>query len=410
MSTRGNYALSDFIRLEKIGEGTYGVVYKCKNKVNGKFAALKKIRLENDEEGVPSTAIREISLLKELQHPNIVNLEQVIMENGRLYLVFEYLNVDLKRYLDDSGRKNLLEPGIVKSFMYQMLQGLLFCHGRRVIHRDLKPQNILVDIGRKIVKLADFGLARAFGIPVRVLTHEVVTLWYRAPEILLGAQRYSCAVDIWSMGCIFSEVSTKEALFRGDSEIDQLFRIFRLLGTPSEEVWPGVSSLPEYQKKSFPIWRNSKLSIQDNIAKAFTSPGLDLLQAMLIYEPSRRITARDALLHPYFSDLDKSLVPATGEEYIGLPLDQLPREVAAIFLADGGEVYHNSNDTENNTSNVCIAVQPDTVQLGSAAIPTAKYLADCKKQAYQVVGTVNSKSSHHVAPLADNHETNMSIS
>ncbi|CAH8623663.1 unnamed protein product [Schistosoma rodhaini] len=239
---------------------------------------------------------------------------------------------------------------------------------------------------------------------------RVVTLWYRAPEILLGAQRYSCAVDIWSMGCIFSEVSTKEALFRGDSEIDQLFRIFRLLGTPSEEVWPGVSSLPEYQKKSFPIWRNSKLSIQDNIAKAFSSPGLDLLQAMLIYEPSRRITARDALLHPYFSDLDKSLVPATGEEYIGLPLDQLPREVAAIFLADGGEVYHNSNDTENNTNNLCVAVQPDTVQLGSAAVPTAKYLADCKKQAHQTVGAVNSKSSHHVAPLADNHETNMSIS
>ncbi|VDP30126.1 unnamed protein product [Echinostoma caproni] len=188
MSTQGPYALADFVRLEKIGEGnpflsnilrasgTYGVVYKCRNRKNSLLAALKKIRLENDEEGVPSTAIREISLLKELQHPNIVNLEQVIMDNGRLYLVFEYLNVDLKRYLDDHGRKNRLEPHVVKSFMYQMLQGLLFCHGRRVIHRDLKPQNILVDSARKIVKLADFGLARAFGIPVRVLTHELFSL------------------------------------------------------------------------------------------------------------------------------------------------------------------------------------------------------------------------------------------
>ncbi|KAL7056363.1 hypothetical protein AAHC03_020983 [Spirometra sp. Aus1] len=114
MASQPSYALSDFVRLEKIGEGTYGVVYKCRNKKNSKLAALKKIRLENEEEGVPSTAIREISLLKELSHPNIVNLQQVIMERGRLYLVFEYLNVDLKRYLDEHGRQNLLDPMLVK--------------------------------------------------------------------------------------------------------------------------------------------------------------------------------------------------------------------------------------------------------------------------------------------------------
>ncbi|CAH8584332.1 unnamed protein product [Dicrocoelium dendriticum] len=286
MSTHGPYDLADFMRLEKIGEGTYGVVYKCRNRKTLRLAALKKIRLENDEEGVPSTAIREISLLKELQHPNIVSLEQVIMDSGRLYLVFEYLNVDLKRYLDEHGRKNRLEPTLVKSFMYQMLQGLLFCHGRRVIHRDLKPQNILVDIGRKIVKLADFGLARAFGIPVRVLTHEVVTLWYRAPEILLGAQRYSCAVDIWSMGCIFAEVATKEALFRGDSEIDQLFRIFRLLGTPCEDKWPGVTSLPDYKKKGFPMWRECKLTANEVLTNSLGDFGLALLQ--VCFNPALR--------------------------------------------------------------------------------------------------------------------------
>ncbi|KAG5448245.1 Cell division protein kinase 1 [Clonorchis sinensis] len=403
MSTQGPFSLLDFIRLEKIGEGTYGVVYKCRNKRNSRLAALKKIRLENDEEGVPSTAIREISLLKELQHPNIVSLEQVIMDGGRLYLVFEYLNVDLKRYLDDHGRKNMLDPSVTRSFMYQMLQGLLFCHGRRVIHRDLKPQNILVDVGRKIVKLADFGLARAFGIPVRVLTHEVVTLWYRAPEILLGAQRYSCAVDIWSMGCIFSEVATKEALFRGDSEIDQLFRIFRLLGTPSEDVWPGVTNLPDYKKKGFPLWRESKLTTNENITKAFNDLGLSLLQAMLIYEPSRRITARDALLHPYFADLDKSTVPATGEEYIGLPLDQLPHEVAAMFLADAGEAYRTESDRENAGRE--LGVLPSTVELGADSLPTSKFLSTTQKGQHTSMDT----TSQPTVPLADSHEVNMSI-
>ncbi|VDN18538.1 unnamed protein product [Dibothriocephalus latus] len=269
MAAQASYALSDFVRLEKIGEGTYGVVYKCRNKKNSKLAALKKIRLENEEEGVPKFASPAYAYK---------SLQQVIMERGRLYLVFEYLNVDLKRYLDDHGRQNLLDPMLVKSFMYQMLQGLLFCHARRVIHRDLKPQNVLVDVPNKIVKLADFGLARAFGVPVRVLTHEVVTLWYRAPEILLGAQRYSCAVDVWSMGCIFAEVATKEALFRGDSEIDQIFRIFRTLGTPSEAVWSGVTSLPEFQKKTFPSWPDAKLTENEKMQKTMGSAGLELLK------------------------------------------------------------------------------------------------------------------------------------
>ncbi len=234
------------------------------------------------------------------------------MENGRLYLVFEYLNVDLKRYLDEHGKKNMLDPMIVKvtlnflltsqSFMYQMLQGLVFCHSRRVIHRDLKPQNVLVDVANKVVKLADFGLARAFGVPVRVLTHEVsllsfqngyssipqrltsfqvVTLWYRAPEILLGVQRYSCAIDIWSMGCMFAECATKEALFRGDSEIDQIFRIFRSLGTPSEEVWPGVTSLPEFTKKAIPQWKDAKIHESEKIQRALDANGRDILMVSL---------------------------------------------------------------------------------------------------------------------------------
>jgi cyclin-dependent kinase 1 len=226
MKSGTSYALSDYVKIEKIGEGTYGVVYKGKNKITNQMVALKKIRLENDEEGVPSTAIREISLLRELQHPNIVSLMDVLMQENKLYLVFEFLSMDLKKYMETLPNNKLLEPQLVKSYLHQITQGILYCHQRRTMHRDLKPQNLLID-KNGVIKLADFGLARAFGIPIRVYTHEVVTLWYRAPEVLLGAPRYSCAIDIWSIGCIFSEMATRRPLFHGDSEIDQLFKIFR---------------------------------------------------------------------------------------------------------------------------------------------------------------------------------------
>jgi len=239
--------MEDFVKLEKIGEGTYGVVFKGRNRRTNEIVAMKKIRLESEEEGVPSTAIREISLLKELQHPNIVSLQDVIMQESRLYLIFEFLTMDLKKYLDTAiPPHEMMSAHLLKSYCYQLLQAILFCHQRRVLHRDLKPQNLLIDKSGAI-KVADFGLARAFGVPVRVYTHEVVTLWYRAPEILLGASKYSCPVDIWSIGCIFAEMANKRPLFQGDSEIDQLFRIFRVLKTPTEDLWPGVSSLPDYK-------------------------------------------------------------------------------------------------------------------------------------------------------------------
>ena len=191
-------------KMEKIGEGTYGVVYKAKDRVTGEIIALKKIRLEAEDEGIPSTAIREISLLKELQHPNIVRLYDVVHRERKLTLVFEFLDQDLKKYLDvcDSG----LGLPIMKSFLYQLLTGVAYCHHHRVLHRDLKPPNLLINREGQL-KLADFGLARAFGIPVRSYTHEVVTLWYRAPDVLLGSRKYSTPVDIWSVGCIFAEMA-----------------------------------------------------------------------------------------------------------------------------------------------------------------------------------------------------------
>lgn len=291
----------EYEKIEKIGEGTYGLVFKAKHRKTNKIVALKKIRLENEEEGVPSTAMREISLLKELRHPNVVYLRDVHLTEARLYLVFEFLSMDLKKYLDSLPDNEYIDKMLLKSYTYQILDALLFCHKRRVIHRDLKPQNLLID-SNGIIKLADFGLARAFIIPVRAYTHEVVTLWYRAPEVLLGCPRYATPVDMWSVGCIFAEMATKRPLFRGDSEIDQLFRIFRTMGTPTEESWPGVTSLKAY-KNTFPCW---KRNVCRSLVPQLDEIGLDLLEKMLIYDPHKRLNAKTAVLHSFFDDLDKN--------------------------------------------------------------------------------------------------------
>ncbi|XP_064643662.1 cyclin-dependent kinase 2-like [Lineus longissimus] len=288
--------MENFNKIEKIGEGTYGVVYKARDKKTGDLVALKKIRLDTESEGVPSTAIREISLLKELDHINIVRLLDVVHSEKKLYLVFEYLDQDLKKYLDKSPGG--LSPSLIKSYLYQLLQGIAYCHTHRVLHRDLKPQNLLIDKEGNI-KLADFGLARAFGVPVRSYTHEVITLWYRAPEILLGCKYYSVAIDIWGIGAIFAEMVTRRALFPGDSEIDQLYRIFRTLGTPDEGVWPGVSQLPDF-KSTFPQWQAQDITA---VVPSLSPDGRDILMRMLVYEPSSRISAKAALAHRYFRDV-----------------------------------------------------------------------------------------------------------
>ena len=178
----------------------------------------------------------------------------------------------------------------------------MHCHSHRVLHRDLKPQNLLVDQTTNVLKLADFGLARAFGIPLRAYTHEVVTLWYRSPEILLGARHYSTPVDVWSIGCIFAEMINHAPLFPGDSEIDELFRIFRVLGTPDDGAWQGWSSSPDY-KTQFPQWRAKEWK---DICPSLDEAGLDLLEQMLQYAPHKRISARDACNHRFFDDYEPS--------------------------------------------------------------------------------------------------------
>ncbi|XP_039135037.1 cell division control protein 2 homolog A-like isoform X2 [Dioscorea cayenensis subsp. rotundata] len=299
--------MEQYEKVEKIGEGTYGVVYKARDRSKNELIALKRIRLEQDDEGVPSTAIREISLLKEMQHKNIVRLLDVVHCEKHIYLVFEYMDLDLKKYIN-SCPDYVKDPRIIK-FLYQILDALSYCHSHRVLHRDLKPQNLLIDKRSKSVKLADFGLARGFGLPVRTFTHEVITLWYRAPEILLGSRHYSTPADVWSVGCIFAEMVNMRPLFPGDSEIDELFKIFSVLGTPDEESWPGVTSLPDF-KAAFPKWSPKALNHVQSLATVvpkLDAAGIDLLSKMLLISPIKRITAREALQHEYFKDIGELL-------------------------------------------------------------------------------------------------------
>lgn len=287
--------------MEKIGEGTYGVVYKAKDMVSGDIVALKKIRLEAEDEGIPSTAIREISLLKELTHCNIVRLYDVVHTERKLTLVFEYLDQDLKKYLDicDSG----LDLPILKSFLFQLLTGVAHCHHHRILHRDLKPPNLLINREGQL-KLADFGLARAFGIPVRSYTHEVVTLWYRAPDVLMGSRKYSTPVDIWSVGCIFAEMANGRPLVAGTSEADQLDRIFRLLGTPTLQEYPGMAQLPEYSEQNLPPYPKPAGGLASLVPR-LPSLGIDLLGQMLRFDPSQRVSAAEAREHAFFHDMTR---------------------------------------------------------------------------------------------------------
>jgi serine/threonine protein kinase len=238
-----------------------------------------------------------VSLLKELAgHVNVVGLLDVILQKNVLYLVMESMEMDLKRYMDQHA--DGVSSAVVRSTTWQLFCGIAFCHERRILHRDLKPHNILINEDG-VVKLADFGLGRAFCVPVRGYTHEVVTLWYRAPEVLLGQDTYSLPLDLWSIGCIMLELTTGNALCPGDSEIDQLFRIFRLFGTPTNDVWPGVESLPNFQDR-FPQYRAQRLAAHFPELVASQPLVIDLCQSLLEYNPDHRVSAKGALSHPYF--------------------------------------------------------------------------------------------------------------
>ncbi|XP_035706709.1 cyclin-dependent-like kinase 5 isoform X1 [Folsomia candida] len=302
--------MQKYEKLEKIGEGTYGTVFKAKNRETLEIVALKRVRLDDEDEGVPSSALREICLLKELKHKNIVRLYDVLHSDKKLTLVFEHCDQDLKKYFDSLNGD--IDPDVVKSFMFQLLRGLAFCHGHNVLHRDLKPQNLLINkptmMQHKIVngelKLADFGLARAFGIPVKCYSAEVVTLWYRPPDVLFGAKLYNTSIDMWSAGCIFAELANSgRPLFPGSDVEDQLKRIFKLLGTPTEDTWPGHNQLPDY--KPFPVYHPTASIAQ--VVPKLGGKGRDLLQRLLNCNPNHRLSSEEAMAHSYFNDLPPAI-------------------------------------------------------------------------------------------------------
>lgn len=218
-------------------------------------------------------------------------------------MIFEHCDQDLKKYFDSLNGE--IDPNVVQSFFYQLLKGLAFCHCHNILHRDLKPQNILIN-KNGVLKLADFGLARAFGVPVRFYSAEVVTLWYRPPDVLYGAKIYSTDIDIWSAGCIFAEMANAgQPLFPGSSVEDQLKRIFKLLGTPTEETWPGFTRLPEYKSLSVAFFHAANNFSQ--VVPKLNSKGKDLLHKFLVCFPLKRITAEDALAHSYFNNIQQDL-------------------------------------------------------------------------------------------------------
>uniref|UniRef100_A0A8C2PPH9 Cyclin dependent kinase 18 n=1 Tax=Cyprinus carpio TaxID=7962 RepID=A0A8C2PPH9_CYPCA len=255
LSDIGFGKLETYVKLGKLGEGTYATVFKGRSKLTENLVALKEIRLEH-EEGAPCTAIREVSLLKNLKHANIVTLHDIIHTDRCLTLVFEYLDSDLKQYLDNCG--NLMSMHNVKIFMFQLLRGLSYCHKRKILHRDLKPQNLLIN-DKGELKLADFGLARAKSVPTKTYSNEVVTLWYRPPDVLLGSTEYSTPIDMWGVGCILYEMATGRPMFPGSTVKEELHLIFRLMGTPTEETWPGITANEEFKSYLFPQYRAQAL-------------------------------------------------------------------------------------------------------------------------------------------------------
>ncbi|TKS77167.1 Cyclin-dependent kinase 11B [Collichthys lucidus] len=289
---QGCRSVEEFQCLNRIEEGTYGVVYRAKDKKTDEIVALKRLKMEKEKEGFPITSLREINTILKAQHPNIVTVREIVVGS---------------KHGQDLHCDELCE---VKTLMIQLLRGVRHLHDNWILHRDLKTSNLLLS-HKGILKIGDFGLAREYGSPLKPYTPVVVTLWYRSPELLLGAKEYSTAVDMWSVGCIFGELLTQKPLFPGKSEIDQINKIFKDLGSPSEKIWPGYSELPAVKKMTFTEYPYNNL--RKRFGALLSDQGFDLMNKFLTYCPSKRILSDEGLKHEYFREtplpIDPSMFP-----------------------------------------------------------------------------------------------------
>ncbi|XP_063955786.1 cyclin-dependent kinase 7-like [Lytechinus pictus] len=282
--------------IDFLGEGQFATVYKARDlQHDGRIVAVKKIKLGHRSEaqdGINRTALREIKLLQELRHENIIGLLDCFGQRSNISLVFDFMETDLEVIIKESSL--VLTPAHIKAYTMMALRGLEYLHSNWILHRDMKPNNLLLDEGG-VLKIGDFGLAKFYGSPNRIYTHQVVTRWYRCPELLFGARIYGTGVDMWAMGCILAELLLRVPFLPGESDLDQLSRIFQTIGTPSEEEWPNMSALADYiEFKKFP-----GTPLRD-IFTAATDDLLNLLKGLLLMDPCRRCKATEALKMPYF--------------------------------------------------------------------------------------------------------------
>ncbi|KAF7994543.1 hypothetical protein HCN44_004015 [Aphidius gifuensis] len=306
---QGCRSVEEFQCLNRIEEGTYGVVYRAKCKRTNEIVALKRLKMEKEKEGFPITSLREINTLLKAQHENIVTVREIVVGSNmdRIFIVMDYVEHDLKSLMETmKQKKQVFIPGEVKCLMQQLLKAVLHLHDNWILHRDLKTSNLLLS-HRGILKVGDFGLAREYGSPLRQYTPVVVTLWYRAPELLLNYKEYSTPIDMWSVGCIFAELVRMEALFPGRTEIDQLQKIFKELGTPNDKILPGYSKLSIAQPFSMTAY--SLDNLRQRFGLTLTTNGIDLLTKLLTYDPSKRLTAEDSLRHEYFKEAPYAIDP-----------------------------------------------------------------------------------------------------
>lgn len=290
-----------------VGEGAYGVVLKCRNKETSEIVAIKKFKESEDDQVLHKTNLREVKILRMLRHNNIICLKEAFKRKAKLYLVFEFVEKNLLEVLEEQPAG--LDPEVVRAYIYQLVLAIHWCHSNSVIHRDIKPENLLINLKTKTLKLCDFGFARVISKSNNEdLTDYVATRWYRGPELLLGSTNYGFGVDMWAIGCIMGEISDGQPIFPGDSEVDQLYIIQKVLGPLTAEHQELFMMNNRFAGLKFPDMSKPE-TLQKKYVGKLSKRALNIMRALLSMEPKERPSAEESLQHPYFESLDKKYNP-----------------------------------------------------------------------------------------------------